>query len=230
MSGSRTPPSSARRKAERGRSVTRTVLRVVTPDRWLEAACAHWQELLVDHAYCEKKAASTALALIFAYPECEAQCLALARVAREELRHFEQVTRMMRRLEVPFRRLQPSRYAAGLRQALYTDEPRRRVDLMLTGALIEARSCERFRLLSGRLRAPLGDFYGELARAEARHTDLYLELAAAAAATAASDWPPRLRELAAVEADLISRDDSQLRFHSGPPQALPGARGRESNS
>jgi tRNA-(ms[2]io[6]A)-hydroxylase len=196
-------------------------LLVPTPPRWLDAACERWQELLVDHAYCEKKAASTALALIFAYPECEALSLALARLAREELRHFEQVTRMMERLAVPFRRLQPGRYAAGLRSALHTHEPRRRVDLLLCGAIIEARSCERFRLLGERLPQPLGGFYAELERAEARHAGLYLDLAVAASNEAGlGDCRPRLQELAVIEAGLIASDDTQLRFHSGPP-AMP---------
>lgn len=192
-----------------------------TPERWLQAAVQGWAELLLDHAYCEKKAASTALALIFAYPECERQNLSLARLAREELRHFEQVSRMMERLAVPFRRLQPSRYAGGLRAALRTHEPQRRVDLMLMGAIIEARSCERFGLLAPRLPAPLGDFYGELERAEARHGELYLEFAAEAAgkrAAPGSQWHSRLQELLAVEGQLITSDDTQLRFHSGPPR------------
>ena len=210
-----------------------------TPEQWLDAACTQWQELLLDHAYCEKKAASTALALIFAYPECAAQNLALARLAREELRHFEQVTRMMERLDVPFRRLQPGRYAAGLRAALYTHEPRRRLDLLLTGAIIEARSCERFRLLAGRLPAPLGAFYADLERAEARHAGLYLQLAFEAAAVPGAvpeqDGEPagcqrRLRELAAIEAGLITSADTLLRFHSGPPGAALQARGSVSSS
>lgn len=202
-------------------------LLVPTPERWLDAACERWQELLIDHGYCEKKAASTALALIFAYPECERQNLALARLAREELRHFEQVTRMMARLGVAFRRLQPSRYATGLRAALSTHEPRRRLDLLLTSALIEARSCERFARLSARLPTPLGEFYADLQRAEARHCDLYLQLAAAAATDAKrSDWQARLAELVAVEAELITSDDTQLRFHSGPPTQLTAERSK----
>ena len=193
-------------------------LLVPTPERWLDAACERWPELLLDHAYCEKKAASTAVALIFAYPECEQQCLALARLAREELRHFEQVTRLMGRLGVAFKRLQPGRYAAALRAELATHEPQRRLDLLLTSALIEARSRERFARLSARLHEPLAEFYADLERAEARHSDLYLELARAAARDAPrSDWRARCAELAAVEAGLITGDDAQLRFHSGPP-------------
>jgi tRNA-(ms[2]io[6]A)-hydroxylase len=192
-----------------------------TPERWLHAACERWQELLLDHANCEKKAASTALALIFAYPESTSQNLALARLAREELRHFEQVTRMLTRLAVPIRRLQPGRYAAGLRAALSTSEPGRQLDLLLTGAIIEARSCERFALLAGRLPAPLGEFYADLGRAEARHRELYLDLAVdAAAELGLGDWAARLAQLVAIEAQLVVQDDTQLRFHSGPPAAL----------
>ena len=86
----------------------------------------------------------TPLALMFAYPEDATLSFALARLAREELRHFEQVSRLMEKLDVPFERQAPSRYAAGLRRHAASAEPRRKLDLMLIGALIEARSCERF--------------------------------------------------------------------------------------
>jgi tRNA-(ms[2]io[6]A)-hydroxylase len=196
------------------------MLTVATPEAWLQAAADRWQEVLVDHAYCEKKAASSALALIFAYPEQEIEALALSRLAREELRHFEQVTRLMRRLHVPFVRLKPGRYAGELRASLRTHEPARRVDLLLASALIEARSCERFVLLAPRLPAVVGEFYAELARVEARHGELYVELAMAACERAGleeSAWRARLAELSTVEADLITSPDMQLRFHSGMP-------------
>ena len=188
-------------------------LAAATPETWLQAAAVRWPEILLDHAYCEKKAASTALALIFAYPEHDSQNLALSRLAREELRHFEQVTRLMRRLDVPFTRLTPGRYAGALRAAMRTHEPGRRMDLMLIGALIEARSCERFVALAPRLPPVVGAFYVELARVEARHGELYLEFAAAAG----DGWRERLAQLAAVEAALILAPDGELRFHSGPP-------------
>lgn len=196
-----------------------SILAAPTPQAWVEAAAAGWPDVLLDHAYCEKKAASSALALMFAYPECEAQSLALARLAREELRHFEQVSRMMGTLGVQFRRLVPGRYAAGLRAACHTHEPLRRLDLMLCGALIEVRSCERFVALAPLLPAPLGAFYSDLARSEARHGELYLGFAAEAAVACGRDWRMRLGELAAIEAGLACGADTQLRFHSGPPGA-----------
>ena len=191
------------------------ILSAPTPAAWVEAACEHWRELLVDHANCEKKAASSALALIFAYPEDEELCAALSRLAREELRHFEQVAQLMRRLQVGFERQRPGRYAAGLRAAMRQHEPARKLDLMLCGALIEARSSERFALLATRLPEPMGSFYAGLQRAEARHFELYLRLAQRAADSPAQ-LTARLAVLAAVEAELVTASDAQLRFHSGP--------------
>ena len=194
------------------------ILAAPTPAAWVDAACEHWRELLIDHANCEKKAASSALALIFAYPEDTALTSALSRLAREELRHFEQVSQLMRRLAVPFERQRPGRYATGLRAALRSHEPLRKLDLMLSSALIEARSCERFGLLAPRLAEPLGGFYSALVRTEARHFELYLRFAARAADSEAC-WQARLGELAVIEAELITRPDETLRFHSGPMSA-----------
>ncbi|HJS89872.1 MAG TPA: tRNA isopentenyl-2-thiomethyl-A-37 hydroxylase MiaE [Steroidobacteraceae bacterium] len=201
-----------------------SILLAPTSPDWVEAAAEHWRELLNDHAQCEKKAASTALALMFTYPEDRRLSGVLSRLAREELRHFEQVQKLMMALEVPFERQRPGRYAAGLRSTLRTADPGRKLDLLLTGALIEARSCERFRLLAARLPAELGSFYEQLARSEARHFEEYLELARAAAA---ADWQERLRQLAEREAQLASTPDAQLRFHSGPPAACEMARGTD---
>jgi tRNA-(ms[2]io[6]A)-hydroxylase len=191
-----------------------SILRAPTPESWVAAAVERWRELLVDHANCEKKAASTALALMFAYPEDHSLAMALSRLAREELRHFEQVQKMMLTLGVDFERQQPGRYASGLRTVLSTSEPGRKLDLLLTGALIEARSSERFHLLSGRLQAPLGIFYGQLERSEARHFQLYVNLARAAAP---ERWRERLSTLAEREAQLATEADPVFRFHSGPP-------------
>jgi len=195
-------------------------LRVATPREWLEMACQRWRELLLDHANCEKKAASTALSLLFTYPEDVTLTSQLSRLAREELRHFEQVQRLMVTLAVPFQRLSPSRYAEGLRRRVRLEEPGRRIDVLICGALIEARSCERFRVLVPRLPEPLSSFYRTLSEAEARHHRLYLELAESTASADPEAFERRVQELAEVEADLILTPDPQFRFHSGRP-ALP---------
>jgi tRNA-(ms[2]io[6]A)-hydroxylase len=191
-----------------------TILLAPTPSAWVDAAVLRWRELLVDHANCEKKAASTALALMFAYPEDHALATALSRLAREELRHFEQVQKMMLALGVQFERQQPGRYASRLRSELRTSEPGRKLDVLLAGALIEARSAERFELLCGRLQAPLAGVYSQLGQSEARHFELYLGLAQA---VAPQDWRGRLSTLAGQEAWLATEPDSVFRFHSGPP-------------
>jgi tRNA-(ms[2]io[6]A)-hydroxylase len=198
--------------------LSQRILAAATPAAWVDAAAVGWQELLVDHANCEKKAASSALALLFAYPEDTELGLEMARLAREELRHFEQVARQMRALGVPFVRQRPGRYGGGLRSLLRTSEPGRKIDLLLAGALIEARSSERFGLLAARLPEALAGFYADLERSEARHFELYLGLAQRAArAAGVEQLDERLRELAHVEAELACAPDGELRFHSGPP-------------
>jgi tRNA-(ms[2]io[6]A)-hydroxylase len=191
-----------------------TILAAPTAASWVDLAAERWRELLVDHANCEKKAASTALALIFAYPEERALTLQLSRLAREELGHFECVQKLMTAHRVGFVRQQPGRYASGLRAALRSSESDRKLDQMLAGALIEARSCERFRLLAPRLTHPLGEFYAELERSEARHFEIYLGFARA---IAPDSWQGRLRELASCEAELAVSPDPVFRFHSGTP-------------
>ena len=190
-----------------------SILAAPTPSAWVEDALAHRPQLLLDHANCEKKAASSALALMFAYAEDRPLALALSRLAREELRHFERVLRVMDALGVPFARQRPGRYAQALRGALRSAEPGRKLDLLLMSALIEARSAERFALLAPRLSLPLAALYSELGGSEARHFGLYVGFARASAPAA---WRARLATLAAYEAELATAPDHSLRFHSGP--------------
>jgi tRNA 2-(methylsulfanyl)-N6-isopentenyladenosine37 hydroxylase len=196
-------------------SAPESILLTATPPAWFAAAAAQWQLLLVDHANCEKKAASTALSLIFTYADDLALTERLSRLAREELKHFEQVQRFMRELQVKFMRLKPSRYADGLRRAVRANDPGRLLDLLICGALIEARSCERFVGLAPRLQAPLSEFYAGLAQSEARHQGLYLRLAEQRAPQL--EVAERLRHFAEIEAELATSPDAQLRFHSGVP-------------
>ena len=192
-------------------------LHAPTPARWFEAAEGALGLLLVDHANCEKKAASSALGLMFAYADDAKLGVALARLAREELRHYEQVVRLLESLGLPYSRLSPGRYAGELRRAMATHEPARRLDLLIVGALIEARSCERFRGLAPRLPARVGAFYAGLEAAEARHTDLYAGFARDFAARSGLGFATRLDELARLESDLATHPDPLFRFHSGPP-------------
>lgn len=196
------------------------LLRAPTPTAWFDAAGTHRHELLLDHANCEKKAASTALAMIFAYADDFDLTRQLSRLAREELRHYEQVQKLLQSLGLSFRRLKPSRYAEGLRKVVGTREPGRKLDLLLCGALIEARSCERFAGLVPRLPGPIASLYRGLEESESRHFRLYLDFARRHAARHGLDLDGRLLCLAEVEADLATSPDPQFRFHSGEPGAV----------
>jgi tRNA-(ms[2]io[6]A)-hydroxylase len=193
------------------------LLRVPTPAGWIAQACESPGVLLIDHANCEKKAASTALALMFAYAEDLELTGKMSRLAREELRHYEQVAKLIRALGVTPQRLAPGRYAERLRRLVAKAEPHREVDLMVCGAFIEARSCERFAALSPAIGAPLSGLFQGLHNAEARHYKVYLDLAARAAKRADVALQARIAEFAALEADLITSPDPVFRFHSGPP-------------
>ena len=189
-----------------------------TPPEWIDAAVRHLPDLLIDHANCEKKAAASALALMTRYPDRPALNHRMSRLAREELRHFEQVQKLLAARGLDQRRVSASRYAGGLRAAVAGAEPARLVDLLIVGAFIEARSCERFALLAPRLEAPLGDFYRGLLASEARHFQQYLALADAHRGTLdAAEVEARIERIREVENRLASEPDDEVRFHSGPP-------------
>jgi tRNA-(ms[2]io[6]A)-hydroxylase len=188
-----------------------------TPDEWIREAGRRLPELLLDHANCELKAASTALGFIYRYPERTALVRRMSRLAREELRHFEQVRKIMDDMSIPFDHISASRYAGTLRDAVRSNEPERLLDLLLVGALIEARSCERFAALIPHLPAELGRFYAGLLDSEARHFEHYLAFANSELELDEAACQQRLAELKSLEADLITTPDEQFRFHSGTP-------------
>ncbi|MDX1442400.1 MAG: tRNA-(ms[2]io[6]A)-hydroxylase [Gammaproteobacteria bacterium] len=186
-----------------------------TPSTWVEVAAGDLETILIDHAHCEKKAASSALNLLFRYPDRDRLVHRMSRLAREELRHFEQVLKLMKPRGVTFRHLTPSRYAEGMRRELRSHEPQRLVDLLIVGAFIEARSCERFQALAPALEdREIADFYIGLCESESRHFRHYLELAEEAAG---EDISARVEVFRDIESRLNLDPDSELRFHSGPP-------------
>lgn len=198
----------------------REFLACATPEAWLQAAVAHPAELLIDHANCEKKAAATAMNLMYRYTAFSELLEKMAALAREELLHFEQVVRLMRERGVDYAHLGPSRYAASLREHLREKEPERLVDLLIVGAFVEARSCERFAALLPHVDDSLSRFYRNLLRSEARHFEDYLSLAEQAAG---GDISARIETFRQIEADLIASPDPQFRFHSGTPAWLQAA-------
>ncbi len=186
----------------------------VTPDRWIENALENQSLMLIDHANCEKKAASTALSLINRYTDNFELLNKMSRLAREEMRHFEQVIALMKRRKIPYEHVSASRYAAGLRSLARKEDPAKLVDVLIIGAFIEARSCERFALLAPHLDAELEKFYLSLLKSEARHYQDYLKLAKTVAGDRSID--DRIELIAQGERELIESADTQFRFHSGP--------------
>jgi tRNA-(ms[2]io[6]A)-hydroxylase len=189
-----------------------------TPAGWIDEAGGRLPEMLLDHANCELKAASTALGFLYRYPERTALAQRMSRLAREELRHFEQVRSIMDDMGIAFERLSASRYAGGLREAVRHEEPYKLLDMLLIGALIEARSCERFAMIAPHLPERLGKFYAGLLASEARHFEHYVAFAKSECGLAEHEVDARIAELKKIEAALISEPDDEFRFHSGPPR------------
>ena len=185
-----------------------------TPDAWLQRALAHPELLLIDHANCEKKAASTAINLIYRHVENFDLLNKMSRLAREELRHFEQVIALMKKRGIAYTQIGASRYAAELRKPVRTHEPGKLVDTLIVGAIIEARSCERFAKLAPHLDDELQAFYLSLLKSEARHFSDYLGLAEKAAG---ENIDERVRFFLEREKELIEGEDEEFRFHSGVP-------------
>lgn len=186
-----------------------------TPQSWVVWALANQELLLIDHANCEKKAASTALNLMYRYVDHHALLTRLSRLAREELRHFEQVIALMKSRGIAYPQLSAARYAGELRQLVRSHEPARLVDTLVVGAIIEARSCERFAALVPVLDDELAEFYASLLKSESRHFGDYLKLAGDL--VSAEELAARLQVFLQREQELIESPDVEFRFHSGVP-------------
>jgi len=187
-----------------------------TPAGWVHEAAEHLDLLLVDHAHCEKKAASTALNLMFRYPNATFLYRPLSALAEEELQHFQQVLDVLDARGIPFRAQVPSPYAGRLMKGTRREEPGRMVDTLLCCALIEARSCERMKALAeGLPDATLRGLYGDLLASEARHHGMYVDLARQASGGDEAQIRDRLARLAQHEATVLAEHDPELRMHSG---------------
>ncbi|WP_297187916.1 tRNA isopentenyl-2-thiomethyl-A-37 hydroxylase MiaE [uncultured Porticoccus sp.] len=193
-----------------------------TPDSWVEEAVKleNQDVLLIDHANCEKKAASTALNLIYRYTDNFELLNKMSRLAREEMRHFEQVIAIMAKRNIEYSSLSASRYAAGLRQQVRTHEPAKLLDTLIVGAFIEARSCERFACLAPYLDSELQTFYRSLLQSEGRHYRDYLTLARRVGK--AGEVEKRVEVIRRCEQQLVTSPDTTFRFHSGAPVTSTG--------
>ena len=205
-------------------------LAIATDDAWIEAALADVDALLVDHAHCEMKAASNALSLIVRHGDRPELIAVLSQLAEEEIAHFRRVHALLVERGIPLGTPPIDPYAAQLRKAI--PGPATLVDRLLVAALIEARSCERFRLLSERAEdAALRAFYAELVVAEAGHYRVFLDLAISEGArdgVEASTVRARMKHLTAEEGNIVARFASLERpdcldRRDGTPQSTPRA-------
>lgn len=183
---------------------------------WLARVLPALDELLLEQAHLEKKAASGALTFLFRYPQHELVQRPLSELAREELEHFEQTLAILRQRGIRFGRQKPGPYAGRLLAVVRDDEPERMLDQMLCFAVIEARSCERMKILADGLRERgehgLADFYRRLVVSEARHHGLYVRLAEEL--LPAATVRARLDEVLAHEAAVLRGATALPRLHN----------------
>lgn len=186
-----------------------------TSNTWVNAALNNLPLIIQDHANCEKKAAGTAMNLMFRYEfSHDLQCK-LAQLVREEMLHYEQVIGIMNERNQQWQHLSAGRYAKGMLKHKRTFEPAAMVDVLIIGAFIEARSCERFATLAAVMDDQrLAKYYRYLLKSESRHFEDYLALAQS---LSAEDITGRINLFKNVESELISSPDPELRFHSGVP-------------
>lgn len=188
-------------------------LKSASAERWLRQVHNHLDEILIDHAHCEKKAAGTAMNLLFAYVDQTEVSRAMTQIVNEELDHFNQVLDLLQRRGIRFRKLAPSSYGRKLNDLVGKQEPDRAVDRLLVAGLIEARSCERFDLLRQHIvDRELAEFYDSLFESEARHHSTYVRLAKIFRDE--EYVRQRLDVLADAEAQVIAAGDPLPRMHS----------------
>jgi tRNA-(ms[2]io[6]A)-hydroxylase len=158
-------------------------LKLPTDPRWINIVEKNLEEILIDHAFCEQKAASNAISIIVQYPHLTDLVQEMTLICKEEMEHFEMVHQKLieRGFKLGFERKDP--YVSDLMSYLKKEEsggPREShfVNQMLFAALIEARSCERFKILSEELKdEDLKTFYRSLMESEARHYTTFLHFA-----------------------------------------------------
>ena len=186
-----------------------------TTQAWVDAAIADLPLIIQDHANCEKKAAGTAMNLLFRYEFSYDLQRKLAQLIREEMLHYEQVLGIMNERGQEWEYLSAGRYAKGMLKHKRTYEPAAMVDVLIIGAFIEARSCERFAALAEVINDErLAKYYRYLLKSESRHFEDYLALAQS---LSENNIDERVAFFKAVESELIASPDTELRFHSGEP-------------
>jgi len=187
-------------------------LKAATSARWLPAALADFDAVLIDHAHCEKKAAANALSLLQVYPDVPGLPAQMARLAREESAHLAKVLSVMEERGLTLGRDGGDPYAKGLQEFMRHGSRERRLDRLLIAGIIESRSHERLQLLADGLAEPkLKRLYAELARSEDGHQKLFVRLAKGVEAPDEVD--ARLDALLEQEAVLVAKLPLRAAIH-----------------
>jgi tRNA-(ms[2]io[6]A)-hydroxylase len=187
-------------------------LRVPSQQSWIDAACADLDRVLLDHAHCEKKAAVNAMSLISRYPDRERLVTEMIALAKEELEHFDQVYAIIRSRGIELERDPGDPYVQALHKLMRPNEPERMLDLLMVAALVEARSCERFSMLSKHVPdEQMRVFYHSLLASEAGHYRMFYDIACEYFPE--GEVRARLNELAAGEAEIVLRLASEPTMH-----------------
>lgn len=192
-------------------------LQLATDPRWVKIVEKNIEEILVDHAYCEQKAASNAISLIVQYPQYPDLVESMTAICKEEMEHFQMVFQKLkeRGLSLGFERKDPyvNDLATYLKRGKVNSTPEGVfVNKMLFAAMIEARSCERFKLLSEEINdADLREFYRSLMESEARHYTTFLGFARKYGT--GIDVEAAWKEFLAFEANLMARYGKKETMH-----------------
>jgi tRNA-(ms[2]io[6]A)-hydroxylase len=189
-------------------------LKLPTDLNWVNIVEKNIGEILTDHAYCEQKAASNAISLVITYPEHSDLVDAMLSIAKEELTHFEMVHAKLKERGLKLGRERRDEYVGQLYKFMRTGYQRHIVliDRLLFAALIEARSCERFKILSEEIKdEDLRAFYRELMISEASHYTTFIGFARQY--SQGQDIEKRWQEWLAYEAEVIQNYGKKETIH-----------------
>lgn len=187
-------------------------LKAATSAKWLPLTLERFDEVLIDHAHCEKKAAANALSLLQVYPDVPGLPAQMARLAREEAAHLAKVLALMEERGLQLGRDPGDPYAKGLQELMRNGSRERRLDRLLIAGIIESRSHERLQLLADGLTEPaLRRLYAELARSEDGHQKLFVRLAKNVEDDATVE--ARLDQLLDAEAVLLAKLPLRAAIH-----------------
>ena len=192
--------------------MTDSPLRYPTPTAWTEAVMADFDSFLLDHAAAEKKASGMAISMLSHYPDKVELVAAMAELAVEELTHYREVVKWIHRRGLLTAADRKDLYVLALREAIRKGRQEYLLDRLLTASIIEARGAERFALVATALQAgPLQKFYQSIARSEARHFELFLQLAHRYLPAPVIEQ--RWDELLDIEAHIVARLPVQAALH-----------------